>query len=186
MYHEYTMKKLSHVTALGTILAIALFGASCSQIAQTNRPNLPATNMPSARQPNQPEQAKPPVADSATLNLSNNNLTKLPAYVLGMTQLRELNLAHNQLTGALPGEIRFLKNLQKLNLSYNDMTGVPAEVGQLTELKELDLSYNRFTGLPNELGNLRNLKILNLTGNDYAKQDLEGIQAKLPNLRVIK
>lgn len=118
---------------------------------------------------------------SNILNLSNQGLEKLPASVLKMTNLEELNISSNQLTGALPAEIHDLKNLKVLNASNNLMTGVPAEVGQLSNLEVLDLSSNRLTGLPNELGNLKKLKKLNLSGNDYSRQDLEVIKKGLPS-----
>lgn len=130
--------------------------------------------------PNQP-------VSSTTLDLSNKNLTAVPKYVFSMTGLTELNLSHNNLTGAIPAEIRFLKNLKSLDLSYNQMTGVPAEVGQLSNLLTLNLSNNQLTGLPNELGNLKNLKILNLSGNNYSPQDMAVIQKGLsPSCQVIK
>lgn len=120
-----------------------------------------------------------------TLDLSNENLDTLPGYVFDRTNVEELNISNNNLTGALPGEIRQLKNLKILNASNNTMTGVPAEIGQLTELEYLDLSNNKLTGLPYELGNLQNLKELNLSGNDYSQQDLEIIREKLPESTVI-
>jgi len=89
------------------------------------------------------------------------------------------------LTGALPGEIRFLKNLKVLKANNNLMTGVPAEVGQLSELEALDLSNNQLTGLPNELGNLKNLKTMNLSGNNYSQQDLDYIKERLPKTNFI-
>jgi Leucine-rich repeat (LRR) protein len=114
------------------------------------------------------------------LDLSNNGLTSLSQSIFNQTNLEELNVSHNFLTGAMPAEIRKLQNLKILNASYNQMTGVPAEVGQLQKLETLDLSYNQLTGLPNELGNLQNLKTLNLTGNQYSQQDLDYIRNKLP------
>jgi Leucine-rich repeat (LRR) protein len=51
--------------------------------------------------------------------------------VFDKTNLVELNVSYNQLTGALPSQIGKLKNLKILNASNNQMTGVPAEVGQL-------------------------------------------------------
>jgi len=115
-----------------------------------------------------------------TLNLSNKSLEKLPQSVLNNTNLVELNISNNIISGALPAEIKNLKRLKVLNASNNLMTGVPAEVGQLTVLEILDLSNNNLTGLPQELGNLKNLRILNLSGNDYSVQDLEIIKKGLP------
>lgn len=119
------------------------------------------------------------VKNSNTLDLSNQNLDKLPSYVLSSTNIEGLDISNNNLTGALPGEIRHLSNLKVLNASNNKMTGVPAEVGQLSKLEVLDLSNNQLTGLPNELGNLKKLKVLNLSGNNYSKQDLDVIRKGL-------
>ena len=125
------------------------------------------------------------VSGNNKLDLSGQGLTSIPSYVFGKTNLSELNVSHNNLTGAIQAEIRHLGNLKILNASYNQMTGVPAEVGQLQKLEILDLSYNQLTGLPNELGNLKNLKTLNLAGNSYSQQDLDQIRAKLPNTNFI-
>lgn len=115
------------------------------------------------------------------LDLSNQNLQKVPDSVFGKTNLEELNVSNNQLTGALQSEIRKLQNLRVLNASNNRMTGVPAEIGQLQNLEVLDLSNNSLTGLPNELGNLKNLKTFNISGNNYSDTDLNGIIEKLPS-----
>jgi len=64
------------------------------------------------------------------------------------TSLKQINVSYNNLTGALPAEIRLLQNLEILNASNNKMTGVPAEVGQLSKLKILNLANNQLTGLP--------------------------------------
>ncbi len=121
------------------------------------------------------------------LDLSGQGLTKIPDDVFKRTELVELNIASNKLTGALPAEIRHLSNLVVLNASNNQMTGVPAEVGQLSKLEILNLANNKLTGLPYELGNLQNLKVLNISGNDYSEQDLEVIKQKLPvSVNIIK
>ena len=114
------------------------------------------------------------------LDLSNQGLASIPMNVFTYTNLEELNVSNNLLTGAIQSQIGNLKNLRVLNASYNKMTGVPAEVGQLQNLEVLDLSYNQLTGLPNELGNLQKLKTLNLVGNNYSQQDLDYIRSKLP------
>lgn len=126
-------------------------------------------------------------ASKTTLDLSNTGLEKVPDYVLKETNLETLNLSDNNLTGSIPGEIRFLTKLKTLDLSNNKMTGVPAEVGQLTYLENLDLSDNQLTGLPNELANLKNLKIFNISGNNYSQHDLDVILEGLPStVEVIK
>jgi Leucine-rich repeat (LRR) protein len=111
---------------------------------------------------NKNQNPAPVIQSSKVLNLSSQNLKQIPGYVFNQTNLEELNVSNNQLTGAIQAEIRQLKNLKVLNASNNQMTGVPAEVGQLSNLQILDLSNNQLTGLPYELGNLSNLKTLNL------------------------
>ncbi len=123
--------------------------------------------------------------DSAqSLDLSNRGLSSVPSSVFEMTELTSLDVSRNTLSGALPGEIRFLQNLEMLDASENAMTGVPAEIGQLLELRYLDLSNNALTGLPNELGNLSSLLRLDLRGNAVSAQDLEGIRAMLPQAEI--
>lgn len=120
------------------------------------------------------------------LDLSGQGLTKVPANVFERTDLIELDLSSNVLTGSLQAEIRHLQKLKVLDLSDNQMTGVPAEIGQLSNLEELDLSNNQLTGLPYELGNLSNLVLLDLRGNNYAEADLARIKASLPSTVVIQ
>jgi len=122
-----------------------------------------------------------------SLDLSNQKLDKIPASVFEKTNLEELNISGNYLTGSIPGEIRFLKDLKILNASNNQMTGVPAEIGQLVNLEVLDLSNNLLTGLPYELKNLQNLKVFNISGNKYSELDLSIIEQELPKtVNVIK
>lgn len=119
------------------------------------------------------------VSSNKIIDLSNQNLEKIPNSIFTKTDTEELDVSNNSITGAIQGEIRFLSKLKKLDASNNLMTGVPAEVGQLQNLEVLDLSNNNLTGLPYELGNLKNLKVLNLSGNQYSKQDLEIIRGGL-------
>lgn len=112
-------------------------------------------------------------------DLSGQGLVSVPMSIFEETKIEYLDLSNNSLTGALPGEIRLLKNIKVLDISQNKLTGVPAEVGQLENLEVLNLSGNPITGLPHELGNLKNLKVLDLTNTDYSKQDLEIIRKGL-------
>jgi len=158
------------------ITFVALLLGGCSLLGGQQ----PATNSTSGN-------GAPSIPTNKLLDLSNQNLTKIPDYVFNQTNLEELNVSNNQLTGAIQSQIGQLKKLKVLNASNNLMTGVPAEVGQLTNLQVLDLSNNQLTGLPNELANLKNLQTFNISGNNYSVQDLNGIVSKLPtSVNIIK
>lgn len=113
------------------------------------------------------------------LDLSGQGLKEIPKYVFEQKTLEKLILSNNNLTGAVPGEIRFLSKLTYLDLSNNQMTGVPAEIGQLSNLITLNLSNNKLIGLPMELGNLKKLQLFDISGNNYSQNDLTTIVGKL-------
>lgn len=125
------------------------------------------------------------IAAGNRLDLSGRGLERVPSDVFDHVGLEELDLSDNRLSGALPAEIRLLRNLRALDASGNRMTGVPAEIGQLMKLEILDLTDNELTGLPLELGNLKGLKRLDLRGNDVPRQDLEAIRAELKSTDII-
>ena len=72
------------------------------------------------------------------------------------------------MTDPIPRELANLSNLEQLGLGANRLTGpIPPELGGLANLEFLDLSANRLTGpIPTELRNLAELTELYLVGND--------------------
>ena len=102
------------------------------------------------------------------LDLSSNQLTgPIPVELSQLSQLDGLFLSSNQLTGPIPAELSQLSQLWRLDLSGNQLTGpIPAWLGQLSRLWRLDLSSNQLTGpIPVELSQLSWLKRLNLGQN---------------------
>jgi len=86
----------------------------------------------------------------------------IPEWVASMTNLRELSMKANRLTGTIPAFIGGLTRLQVLDLDRNSLTGpIPDEIGLLTGVDTLMLNRNLLTGtipdtfsLMNDLGKL--------------------------------
>ena len=83
-----------------------------------------------------------------------------------LSNLEQLNLAKNSLSGLIP-DLGNCKKLFVLNLSNNRLSkNIPLEIGNLQYLQNLDLSKNFLTGeIPQQLGDLKMLEILNLSHN---------------------
>lgn len=121
-----------------------------------------------------------------TINLSNQGLEQLSTDILDNSSVTTLDVSGNDLTGALPAEIRKLSNLKVLIASDNKLTGIPAEIGQLSKLRSADFSNNDISGLPLEIGNLKNLETLDLRGNpNVSEYDLSLIQPEIPNAQIL-
>ena len=137
----------------------------------------------SQSQSNSPSVPQQPTSGSE-LDLSGRGLIAIPSYVFSRTDLQQLDLSNNRLTGAPQSQIGQLKNLRSLDLSKNALTGLPAELGQLNKLEVLNVSNNQLTGLPMELGNLTQLRVLDISGNAYSARDLDEIASKLSNTEI--
>jgi hypothetical protein len=116
------------------------------------------------------------------LDLSQNQLIRLPTALGQLLHLKELNLSDNRLT-ELPVNLGQLLHLKELNLSDNRLTELPANLGQLLHLKELNLSDNQLHQLPDRLRQLKNLRVLDLSRNDLT--DLPEAFEELKRLHIL-
>ncbi len=119
------------------------------------------------------------------LNLSNNQLTNLPAGIFtGLTNLQKLYLGGNQLTNLPAGIFTGLTNLQILSLYNNQLTNLPAGIFTgLTNLQKLYLYKNQLTTLPAGIfTGLTNLQKLSLDNNQLTNLPA-GIFTGLTNLQ---
>ncbi|XP_032594129.1 leucine-rich repeat-containing protein 20 isoform X2 [Drosophila grimshawi] len=77
-----------------------------------------------------------------TCNLSGNVLKKVtPKFALKFSAITDLNLSHNQLT-KLPDEFANLSALTTLNISHNSFIVLPQVVFKLQKLTSLDAQHN--------------------------------------------
>ncbi|PWA96488.1 hypothetical protein CTI12_AA037750 [Artemisia annua] len=103
------------------------------------------------------------------LDLSNNYFTgQIPAtFVDKLTNITEINLSMNRISGVLPQELGNLLQLQALNLSYNALEGpLPSQLANCTKMLKFDASHNMFNGsIPTALRTMYGLLTLDLSEN---------------------
>ncbi|XP_053326968.1 protein flightless-1 homolog [Spea bombifrons] len=118
-----------------------------------------------------------------TLHLRNTQRTQsnLPTSLEGLTNLSDVDLSMNDLT-RVPECLYTLTNIKRLNLSSNQISELSLCIDQWTQLETLNLSRNQLTSLPSAVCKLSKLKKLYLNSN---KLDFDGIPSgigKLGNL----
>lgn len=126
-----------------------------------------------------------------TLDLSDNRLTHLPAWLGELEHLQTLILSGN--TGLptdlfiplipqlqtlefcamewtqLPTSVYRLSSLKSLDISNNGIEELAVELGQLTQLKHLKTSENALKRLPKTIGRLSQLRSLDLSHNQLTQ-----------------
>lgn len=108
------------------------------------------------------------------LLLQDCQLERLPSALLCLTNLRTLDLQHNNLrTLEDILSLAHLQHLSCLRLAFNQVLVLPAGVGVLKRLEILDLSNNLLQSLPSSLFTLYRLRRLLLAGNVLEKLPAE-------------
>lgn len=97
------------------------------------------------------------------LNLSDNQLTKIPENIDILKKLHRFYAYHNHLT-KLPDSIVRLKHLNLIYLGENDLHELPMTIGNLLNLQYLDVAHNKLQKLPS-LRRLTKLYSINLACN---------------------
>ena len=88
----------------------------------------------------------------------------MPTTLNSLTNLEQMYLNYNQLSGAIP-DLSALSKLTHLYLNNNRLSGAIPDLGALTKLTHLYLNNNRLSGPILDLGALTYLTSLSLTGN---------------------
>ncbi|XP_065615697.1 probable leucine-rich repeat receptor-like protein kinase At1g35710 [Quercus suber] len=114
------------------------------------------------------------------LNLANSRLKG------NISNLVELDLHRNQLSGSIPPEIGNLSNLVIFDISNNNLIGlIPSTIGNIKKLTFLQMYKNNLSGsIPQEIGNLKSLVNLSLHTNNLSDSIPTSLGA-LSNLTVL-
>ncbi len=143
------------------------------------------------------------------LDLSDQNLKKLPSSLAGLKDLRMINLSKNTRLDLdstfrelashrnlevlildsldikeIPVSIKFLSNLKQISLVHNPKLHLKQVIAQISELpiEFLNLKSNNLSRLPENITQLTGLKDLNLSYNHLNDHDSYVYLGKLPYL----
>lgn len=118
------------------------------------------------------------------LDLSNNQISSIPAELGALEHLQEVILSQNRLDKAMKwtwlDQTAIKSNLKLLDITDNSLIKLPEQIGKLYGLVNLKASKNMLVFLPQSLGRLSNLKYL-----DVSKNNLKHLPGSMKNLRLI-
>ncbi|APJ04245.1 leucine-rich repeat domain-containing protein [Silvanigrella aquatica] len=138
------------------------------------------------------------------INLSDNNLSKIPEELRELNKLKTIILNGNKINEIpswfaeefpdledlrltscslqeFPKNVLLLNKLKKLELRNNRLTSLPENIKNLQKLDRLELNNNKFSIFPEELLLLKNLTILDLGNNNISI-----LPERVRNLRKLK
>ena len=102
------------------------------------------------------------------LDLSQNNLIKIPSEMRQMQKVELMNLSYNKL-GCIPRILTLMPTINDLALDKNEIEQIEPSIVLLTRLTRLSLSSNRIARIHPSIFKLTSLNFLNLTDNKIHK-----------------
>ena len=96
----------------------------------------------------------------------------------------DLDLSHNQLN-RLPNELHQLSLLVKLDISHNQLTYLPESIRQLPALEELNAAHNLITAATSdEMTASPSLQTVDLSGNPL-DDDIKAVLSSVVRIKII-
>ena len=122
------------------------------------------------------------MTDLKLLWLMSNQLTAPPSFET-QTQLEDLDLSWNNMSGSIPSVWSELSQLTALDVYSNALTGtIPQSIGNLSQLKHLCFGKNHLLGtIPTSMSELTNLETLNLEENQFSADECEAARHLIPD-----
>ncbi|XP_055843495.1 leucine-rich repeat-containing protein 20 isoform X1 [Episyrphus balteatus] len=117
-----------------------------------------------------------------TCNLSGNVIKKIsPKFAVKFNLITDLNLSHNQMA-KLPDELAELASLARLNISHNTFIVLPPVVFKIPNLRELDASHNAIIEIDtDQMITSNNLELVDLRHNPLGRSSHRKLKnAKTP------
>ncbi|XP_030958988.1 receptor kinase-like protein Xa21 [Quercus lobata] len=105
------------------------------------------------------------------LYLDGNKISgTIPVAMQNLINLIGLGMEYNLLTGTIPTSFGKFQKMQKLSLQGNKLSGkIPSSIGNLTQLAELFLSQNNLEGsIPPSTDSLKNINSLDVSKNNLS------------------
>ncbi|TYG78047.1 hypothetical protein ES288_D02G026000v1 [Gossypium darwinii] len=116
---------------------------------------------------------------------STSSQTSLTRPICNLSQLRNFNASHNNLSGTIPNCLGKMNDLYLLDLQGNNFSGMLPKFSKATQLYILKVSENRLEGkLPRSLAECTQLEVLDL-GNNKMNDTFPFWLEKLPYLTVL-
>ncbi|KAK3858495.1 hypothetical protein Pcinc_035323 [Petrolisthes cinctipes] len=118
----------------------------------------------------------------ADVDLSHNNLEKIPDCIYTLCSLKRLNMSDNAITEIGPG-IEHWTKLEVLNMCRNELTALPSQICKLESLRRLMVNENKldFEGIPSGIGKIVGLEVFSAAHNRL-EMIPEGL-CRCPNLK---
>ncbi|XP_016731243.2 receptor-like protein 11 [Gossypium hirsutum] len=116
---------------------------------------------------------------------STSSQTSLARPICNLSQLRNFNASHNNLSGKIPNCLGKMNDLYLLDLQGNNFSGMLPKFSKATHLYILKVSENRLEGkLPRSLAECTQLEVLDV-GNNKMNDTFPFWLEKLPYLTVL-
>ena len=113
-----------------------------------------------------------------TLNIKDNQLTKLPIFYGVFQSFKEINVAGNRIANVYAGDFENITGVEAIDLSLNGLSAFEPR-HELSGLSVLDLANNRLPEIPNLEGTYNSLQQIFLQHNNISLRSLLALKNKI-------